>query len=83
MRSRAAFLADPTHRIVFHYTPTHASWINQVEIWLSILTRKLLTWGIFTSTNDLTQQVLAFIAYDNRIMVKPFKWTYQGRPLAA
>jgi len=83
MRSRAAFLADPTHRIVFHYTPTHASWINQVEIWLSILTRKLLTWGIFTSTDDLTQQVLAFIAYDNRTMVKPFKWTYQGRPLAA
>ncbi len=83
MRSRAAFLADLTHRIVVHYTPIHASWMNQVEIWLSILTRKLLTWGVFTSTDDLMQQVLAFIAYSNRTMAKPFKWTYQGTPLTA
>jgi len=82
-RSRAAFLSDPGHRIVFHYTPTHASWINQIEIWLSILTRKLLKRGVFTSTDDLTQQVLAFIAYYNRTMAKPFKWTYQGKALVA
>jgi hypothetical protein len=80
-QSRASFLSDERHRIVFQYTPKHSSWLNQIEIWLSILVRKLIKRGSFTSVADLQAKVLAFIEYYNRTMAKPFKWTYQGKPL--
>ena len=81
MPSRAVFPQDATHRIRFVYTPKHTSWLNQVEIWFSILERRLLKRASFTSSKDLRQRILDFIEFFNRAKAKPFKWTYAGRPL--
>ena len=79
--TRKKFLMDCDHRIRFVYVPKHTSWLNQIEIWFSILVRRVIKRGNFTSELDLREKILAFIEYFNRTLAKPFKWTYTGRPL--
>ena len=80
-KTRAEFLSHSSHRIRFVYTPKHASWLNQIECWFSILVRRLLKRASFKSEAELKEKILKFIDYFNKTMAKPFKWTYKGRPL--
>ena len=79
--TRKKFLMDLGHRIRFVYTPKHSSWLNQVEIWFSILVRRVIRRGSFTSKEDLRTKILDFIAYFNKVLAKPFKWTFTGQVL--
>lgn len=73
------FNARHGDRFHFVYTPIHASWANQVEIWFSILSRRVLKHASFPSIAALTSEVRAFIAHWNRAEAHPFRWTFRGR----
>lgn len=79
--TRKAFLTDASHRVRFVYVPKHTSWLNQVEIWFSILARRVIRRGDFSSKQDLRSKILAFIDYFNEALAKPFRWTFTGQVL--
>lgn len=81
LASRRTYLEDASHRVRFAYTPKHCSWMNQVEIWFSILSRRALKRASFASIEEMNAAILAFIDYFNAVLAKPFRWTYAGRPL--
>jgi transposase len=80
---RRAFLTDPEQRHVVHFTPKHGSWLNQVELWFSVLTRRVIQRGDFPSKADLARKILAYIAYYNAYKAHPYAWTYTGKPLVS
>jgi transposase len=69
-------------RLHLTFTPTHASWLNQIEIWFGILTRKVVRRGIFKSRDELIERLMTFIVAYNQ-QARPFEWTYTGNPLVA
>jgi len=81
VETRRSFLIDEAHRVRFVYTPKHCSWLNPIECWFSILVRRALRRGSFSSTESLAKRIREFIDYFNRLLAKPFRWTYSGRPL--
>ncbi len=80
---RRAFLTDGSHRHVIHFTPKHGSWLNQVEMWFSVLARRAIRRGNFLSKRDLARNLLAYIAYHNAYKARPYAWTYTGKPLVS
>ncbi len=79
--TRKAFLTAAERRIRFIYVPKHSSWLNQVEIWFSVVVRRVLKRSHFESVDQLKQRLLDFIDYFNETMAKPYRWTFTGQPL--
>jgi hypothetical protein len=78
---RRAFLTDPEHTHVFHFTPKHGSWLNQVELWFSTLARRFLKRGDFASAAEFVTRLTAYLDEYNAQRAHPYRWTYTGQPL--
>lgn len=68
-------------KIKLHFTPTYASWLNQVEIWFNILSKDVLRGAVWKSTKQLIDQLMEYIDTYNKTRAKPFAWTYTGDAL--
>lgn len=83
--SQGAFVTEWNNRhgrrFLFHYTPTHGSWLNQVELWFGIISRRVLRHSIFRNPDELIEAIESFITRWNENEAHPFRWTYQGLPL--
>jgi transposase len=75
--------ASKRKRLTLHFTPTYASWLNQIEIWFSIYTRDVIRGGIWQSKQELVNQTMHYIKRYNETNAAPFNWTYTGKPLVA
>lgn len=78
---RRAWLSDPSHKHVFHFTPTHGSWLNQVELFFSVLARRLLKRGDFASAAEFEGRIRQWLDRYNQEQAHPYRWTYMGEPL--
>jgi transposase len=78
---RRAFLSDPSHQQVFHCTPKHGSWLNQVELWFSVLARRFLKRGDCCSAQDFETRLCDYFETYNTHAAHPYRWTYAGQPL--
>jgi transposase len=78
---RRAFLSDPSHPHVFHFTPKHGSWLNQAELFFGVLQRRFLARGSFPRVKDFTRRLERFLHEYNTRHAHPYRWTYTGQPL--
>jgi hypothetical protein len=78
---RRAFLSAPDQKHVFHYVPVHGSWLNQVELFFSVVARQFLKRGDFGSIREFEERLGAYLAEYNQEKAHPYRWTYTGEPL--